>query len=63
MKQGAAFFALGAAFFAIGASQIALKSGGSGGSSRIKVMVTRRLGAIDGLSGNNGSVSAFPATI
>src|ERR1700735_1211185 len=38
------------------------RSGGTGGASRIKVMVTRRLAAIKGSSGNNGSVSALPAT-
>src|SRR5689334_3220449 len=39
------------------------KSGGKGGSSRIKVIVTRRFGDKYGSSGNRGSVSAFPATI
>ena len=39
------------------------RSTGIGGSSRIRVMVTRRFGDIEGLSGNNGSVSALPATM
>ena len=37
-------------------------SGGRGGGSFIRVIVTRRLAARYGLSGNMGSVSAFPAT-
>ena len=39
------------------------KSGGTGGASRIRVMVTRRFAAIDGSSGKMGSVSALPATL
>src|SRR4051812_42756110 len=39
-----------------------LSPGGSGGSSRIKVIVTRRFAAKVGSSGNNGCVSAFPDT-
>src|SRR6202167_4995417 len=38
------------------------RSGGSAGSSRISVMVTRRLGDSEGSSGNTGWVSAFPET-
>ena len=38
-------------------------SGGTGGASRINVMVTRRLVAIEGSSGNSGWVSAFPTTL
>ena len=37
-----------------------LKPVGSGGASRISVMVTRRLAAICGSSGNSGWLSAFP---
>src|ERR1700730_13591990 len=40
-----------------------VKLAGIGGSSRIRVMVTRRFGDIEGLSGNSGSVSALPATM
>src|SRR5262249_59302308 len=40
-----------------------LMSGGTGGASRIKVMVTRRLVAIEGSSGNSGWVSAFSTTL
>src|SRR5689334_18654912 len=39
------------------------KSGGSGGLSRIRVMVTRRLAESEGSSGNSGWVSAFPTTL
>ncbi len=35
---------------------------GSAGLSRISVMVTRRLAAIDGSSGNSGWLSALPVT-
>jgi len=38
------------------------KLGGSGGSSRISVIVTRRLAASDGSSGNSGWLSALPDT-
>jgi len=38
------------------------KSGGSGGSSRIRVMVTRRFADNEGSSGNSGWVSALPET-
>jgi hypothetical protein len=37
-----------------------LKPTGSGGASRISVMVTRRLAAICGSSGNSGWLSALP---
>src|SRR6185437_433118 len=40
-----------------------VKFSGSGGSSRISVMVTRRFGDIYGSSGNRGSVSALPPTM
>src|SRR5579884_3078710 len=40
----------------IGAMSYGLKSGGTGGASRMRVMVTRRLAAIYGSSGNKGSV-------
>ena len=36
--------------------------GGNGGSSRISVIVTLRLAASEGSSGNNGNVSALPDT-
>ena len=36
------------------------RSGGSAGSSRISVMVTRRFAASEGSSGNSGWVSALP---
>src|SRR5438477_5570245 len=39
-----------------------LRSGGSGGSSRINVMVTRRLAGSVGSSGNSGWASALPET-
>src|SRR5580704_2715115 len=39
-----------------------LSPGGSGGSSRISVMVTRRLADSEGSSGNSGWLSAFPET-
>jgi len=40
-----------------------LKSIGSGGSSRISVIVTRLLAAMNGSSGNSGCVSARPDTM
>src|SRR5947207_10500346 len=39
------------------------KPGGNGGSPRISMMVMRRFAPIDGSSGNNGWVSALPATM
>ena len=39
------------------------KSGGSGGLSRIRVIVTRRLAESEGSSGNSGWVSALPTTL
>src|SRR5215813_1480735 len=43
-------------------SAYGFKLGGSGGSSRISVIVTRRLAAREGSSGNSGWVSALPDT-
>src|SRR5689334_22540969 len=47
---------------AFSAENYGFRSGGSGGSSRIKVMVTRRLAGSVGSSGNSGWVSALPET-
>src|SRR4051812_219047 len=47
---------------AYGLKAYGFRSGGSGGASRINVMVTRRLAGSVGSSGNSGWLSALPAT-